>query len=81
MAKAPRCEGDSRSQQCYSPMVSSVAYSVKALGGSSWTWDVKVDGCVVASGIATTETSARVSAIRAADEVNKRRESSGPDRS
>jgi hypothetical protein len=29
-------------------------------GGSSWTWDAKVDGCVVTSGIATTKTSARV---------------------
>ena len=50
-------------------MVSSISYSVAELpGGSSWTWDAKVDGCVVTSGIATTKTSARVSAIRAARE-------------
>jgi hypothetical protein len=62
-------------------MVSSVAYSVKAVrNDSGWTWDVKVDGRVVASGIATSETSARVSAIRAARDVNKRNESSGLDR-
>ena len=59
-------------------MVSSVSYCVKALpDGSSWSWDVKVDGCVVAGGIATTDTSARVSAIRAAREVNKPSEPSG----
>jgi hypothetical protein len=50
-------------------MVSSISYCVKELpGGSSWTWDVKVDGGAVTSGIATTKTSARVSAIRAARE-------------
>ena len=50
-------------------MVSSISYCLKELpGGSSWTWDVKVDGCVVTSGTATTKTSAGVSAIRAARE-------------
>jgi hypothetical protein len=59
-------------------MVSSISYCLKELpGGSSWSWDVKVDGCVVTSGIAATETSARVSAIRAAREVDECSEPSG----
>jgi hypothetical protein len=57
-------------------MASPISYSVQGLQeGSGWTWKVKVesDGAVIASGFATTEVSARVTAIRAAFEVQKRR--------
>jgi hypothetical protein len=60
-------------------MVSSLSYRVKALPeGSGWHWEVKVDGSVSASGAAATATLARVSAIRAAHEVNKHEP--GPDK-
>jgi hypothetical protein len=60
---------DSHDWQGTNPMARSISYCIKELpggGASSWTWDVKVDGRVVTRGIATTMTSARVSAIRAA---------------
>jgi hypothetical protein len=56
-------------------MASSVSYSVKLLPDcSGWSWAVKADGVVVASGVAATMLSARETAIGTARKVDERKD-------
>ena len=66
-----------------SPMAKSISYNVQELQDvSGWTWKVKSEGAIIASGFAKTEVSARVTAIRAAFEAQERGgEPTDPDKS
>jgi len=52
-------------------LANSVSYRVKPLRDGSWSWEVKADGSVVASGVAATMLFARETAVSTACKVDE----------